>query len=308
MDNNESYVFDNGEFKLEHEVKVGVRSKALNYGLGVFEGFRAYWNEDEQQLYGFRLKDHFKRLKECTKITNLNFPYSVDQMIDFTKQLLVKNNLKQTTYVRPLVLNDSNDITPNLKDPVVRVIMYVQPMKKRVMKDELTAGFSSWERLNDNMLPPHSKTTGAYMNSALAFLEAGNHGYDEALFLTNNGHVSEGTRENIFMLKHGKLVTPPTSDNILEGITRETVMQLVSNEFEIPVEERSISRTELYGADEVFVSGTAMEVTSLVEVDNRVIADGHEGKLVKSLKELFFSVTTGKNSKYKDYCTPVYNK
>lgn len=306
MADQNTYVWDNGVLKPESAVTISVRSKAVNYGLGVFEGLRAYWDNENQQLYGFRFQQHFNRLKECAKITNLNFPYTVDELIDATKALLRKNQVHQSTYIRPLVLDDSHDITPNLKDPLVRVVIYLQPMKKRVATNELTAGFSSWKRVNDNMLPPHSKTTGAYMNSALAFLEAGEHGYDEALFLTDGGHVSEGTRENIFMFKHGKLVTPPPSDNILEGITRDMVIKLASEELGLPVVERSISRTELYGAEEVFVSGTAMEVTSLVEIDNRIIGNHHEGMLVKKLKNLFFKATVAQNPRYAKDCLPIF--
>lgn len=178
----------------------------------------------------------------------------------FTIKLLKKSNYRTTTYIRPLAFKGSNQIAPTLLDNDDRWVIYCQPLGSYAGKDELRVAFTSWERIGDNMLPPRAKPTAAYLNSGLASLEVVNRGYDEALFLTRNGHVCEGPWENVFMVRKGKLVTPP-SDNILEGITRETVMLLAAEELGIEVVERSITRTELYAADEIFFSGTAMEVT-----------------------------------------------
>ncbi|MFT8871149.1 MAG: branched-chain amino acid transaminase [Sporolactobacillus sp.] len=304
----ESYVFYQGEVVKEEDVKIGVRSKAFNYGLGVFEGIRAYWDEEKGQLYGFKLKDHYERLKQSAKTVNLNFDLSVDDLCRGTVELLRKNNCRQTTYVRPIVYNDAQDIGPTLDNPDVKVVIYTQPLNKYAGKSELSVGVSSWRRLTDNQLPPRTKATAAYLNSALAALETKRAGFDEAIFLTSGDHVCEGSGENIFMFKKGKLVTPSLSDNILEGITRELVIRLAKEEMGLEVVERSVSRTELYAADEVFFSGTAMEVTPVVAVDHRTIGTGHEGDVCKRLKQLFFGLTLGQNPKYAECCTPVYDK
>ncbi|MCO7127013.1 branched-chain amino acid transaminase [Sporolactobacillus shoreicorticis] len=304
----EVYAYYQGKIVKEDDVKISVRSKAFNYGLGVFEGIRAYWDDDAQQLYGFKLKEHYERLKESAKTVNLDFDLSVDDLIKGTVELLKANNCRTTTYVRPIVYNDALDIGPTLDVKDVKVVIYTQPLNKYAGKSELSVGVTSWKRISNNQLPPRTKATAAYMNSALAALETKRAGFDEAIFLTDGDHVCEGSGENIFMFRKGKLITPPTSDNILEGITRELVMKLAKEEMGLEVVERSISRSELYVADEVFFSGTAMEVTPIVEVDHRMIGTGHEGEVCKQIKQLFFGLTVGKNPKYVESCTPVYDK
>ncbi|MFX3617171.1 MAG: branched-chain amino acid transaminase [Sporolactobacillus sp.] len=304
----ESYVFYQGEIIKEDDVKISVRSKAFNYGLGVFEGIRAYWDDESEQLYGFKLKEHYERLKQSAKTVNLNFDLTVDQLVQGTLDLLKKNNCRQTTYVRPIVYNDSVDIGPTLDNADVKIVIYTQPLNKYAGKPELSVGVTSWRRLSDNQLPPRTKATAAYLNSALAALETKRAGFDEAIFLTDGNHVCEGSGENIFLFKKGKLVTPSPADNILEGITRELVIKLAREEMGLEVVERSVSRTELYAADEVFFSGTAMEVTPVVEVDHRTVGTGHEGEVCKRLKELFFGLTLAQNPKYAESCTPVYDK
>ncbi|MGM0396044.1 MAG: branched-chain amino acid transaminase [Bacillota bacterium] len=304
----QSYVFYDGKIVEEQEVSISIRSKAFNYGLGCFEGIRAYWDEENEQLYGFRLKEHYERLLESAKALYMDIPYTVQELCDITVELLKKNGFNTTTYVRPVVYKGSESLTPTLFDDDNRLLMYCQPMGNYAGKTELRVAVSSWRRITDTMLPPRTKSTGAYLNSALASLEVLQNGYDEAIFLTNDGKVCEGPGENVFLVKKGKLVTPPLSDDILEGITRDTVMTLAREELGMEVVERSVSRTELYNAQEVFFSGTAMEVTAVVEVDNRKVGDGHEGPVCKKLKGMFFDITTGGNEKYKHYLTPVYDK
>ncbi|MDT8718685.1 branched-chain amino acid transaminase [Clostridium sp. 19966] len=302
----ESYVFYQGKIVKESEVNIGIRSKAFNYGLGCFEGIRAYWSEEKGQLYGFRLKDHYVRLLQSAKSLNMKVPYTVDELCAFTLELLKKNEFKTTTYIRPVVYKGGEGLAPTLNDEDDRILIYCTPMGKFAGKEELSVCITSWRRLEDNMIPPRTKATAAYLNSALASLEAAQAGYDEAIFLTANGHVCEGPGENIFIYKKGQLITPPASDNILEGITRELVIKLAKEELGLDVVERSISRTELYASDEMFFSGTAMEVTPVVKVDNRLVGDGKQGEVYKKVKELFFGLTTGDNPKYAKYCTPVY--
>jgi branched-chain amino acid aminotransferase len=300
------YVFYEGKIVPENEVHISVRCKGFNYGLGCFEGIRAYWDETEKQLHVFRMREHYERLLQSCKTLYINIPHTVEELCQATIDLLKKNNFQTTTYIRPVAFKGSNHVAPTLLDDDNRLVIYCQPMGNFMGKDELRAGFTSWERLGDNMLPPRTKPTAAYLNSALASLEVVSKGYDEALFLTRNGHVCEGPGENVFMVRNGKLITPPPSDNILEGITRDTVMLLARQELGIEVIERSITRTELYAADEVFFSGTAMEVVAVVEVDDRKIGSGHQGPICRKLKDLFFQVATSKIKSYSDFCTPVY--
>lgn len=301
-----SYVFHQGEIVEEKDVNISIRCKAFNYGLGCFEGIRAYWDEKSQQLYLFRLKEHYERLLQSCKALWINIPYTAEELCEFTLELLRKNNFKTTVYIRPVAYKGSNALFPTLYDDDNRILIYCQPLNKLSEKEELRVAVSSWRRISDNMIPARTKPTGGYLNSALASLEVLQNGYDEAIILTDEGYVCEGPGENIFIYKNNQLITPPPSDNILEGITRRTIIELASKEFGIEVVERSIARTELYSAQEAFFSGTAMEVTSIVEIDNRKIGDGKPGEVCKKVKELFFGLTTGKNPKYSSYCTSVY--
>jgi branched-chain amino acid aminotransferase len=305
---NESYVFYQGKIVEEKEVSISIRCKAFNYGLACFEGIRAYWDEESEQLYAFRLKEHYERFLQSCKTINIKLPYTVDDLIKFTIELLKKNNFKTTTYVRPIAYKGADKIGPTLNDDDDRIVIYCQSLGSYTGKTELKVAVTSWSRVEDNMLPPRTKATAAYLNSGLASLEVIRKGYDEAIFLTRSGHVCEGPGENIFMVRKGKLITPPPSDNILEGITRDTVMLLAKNELGIEVVERSITRTELYAADELFFSGTAMEVTPIIEVDDRVVGNGKPGEISAKIKKLFFEITTGKNPKYAHFCIPVYEK
>lgn len=304
-----SYVFYNGEIVEEEKVSVSIRSRVVNYGLGVFEGIRAYWSDEDQELYGFKLIEHYKRFLQSAKIVNLKIDYTAEELADFTIELLRKNGYKQTTYIRPIAYKDTKIVGVSIEgheDDVVAI--YLQPMGKYMEQEEFRVKVSSWVRIADNMLPPRTKATAGYLNSALASLEAKRAGYDEAVLLNRNGYVCEGPGENIFIYKKGKLITPPASDDILEGITRDVVMQLAREEFGIECVEKSIARTELYNADEVFFSGTAMEVAPVVEVDGIKVADGKPGEVCMKLKELFADITHGRNEKYKDSLRPVYGK
>lgn len=302
----DSYVVYNGKIVNEKEVSISIRSKGFNYGLGCFEGIRAYWDEKSGQLYGFKLKDHYTRFLQSCKALNLNLPYSVNELCSLTVELLKKNGFKTTTYIRPIAYKGAESIGPRINDNDNRLVIYCCPMGNYSGKQELKTMITSWARVEDNMIPPRTKPIAAYLNSALASFEATSAGYDEAIFMTRDGHVCEGPGENLFIVKKGKLITPPPEDNILEGITRETVMKLAKEELGIEVLERSITRTELYACDEVFFSGTAMEVTPVVEVDNRVIGNGKQGDVCRKIKNLFFDIATGKNSKYAESCTPIY--
>ena len=301
-------VFYQGNIVDESTVSISIRSKAFNYGLACFEGIRAYWDDEEEQLYGFCMKEHYDRLLESCKCLNMEIPYTSEELCDITVELLKANNCKTTTYIRPIVYKGSELLKPSLMEKDDRILIYTQPLDSYAGKDELRVAVSSWRRISDTSLPPRTKATAGYLNSALAGLEVLGNGYDEAIFLTQSGYICEGPGENIFFVKNGKLITPPPSDDILEGITRALVMKLAKEELGMEVVERSVARTELYNSQEVFFSGTAMEVTSVVEADNRKIGTGHAGEIYKELKSIFKQVGIGKIEKYKYLTVPVYEK
>jgi branched-chain amino acid aminotransferase len=301
-----SYVYYQGQVVDEKEVSISIRCKAFNYGLGCFEGIRAYWDDEEKELYVFRMREHYERLLNSCKSLYINIPYTVDELCEATIELLKKNDFKTTVYIRPVAFKGSQALYPSLYDDDNRILIYCQPLGKLVEKDDFKVKVTSWRRIEDNAIPARTKPTGGYLNSALASLEVLQDGYDEAIFLTESGKVCEGPGENIFVYKNSKLLTPPANDNILEGITRDTVIKLAID-MGIEVEERSIARSELYSADELFFCGTAMEVAPISYVDKRKIGDG-EFKICKSIKKAFFGLATGKNDKYIEFCTPVYEK
>lgn len=301
-----SYVFYDGQIMDEDNVNLSIRSKAFNYGLGCFEGIRAYFDEEDEQLYVFRMKEHYDRFLNSCKVLYINIPYNCEQLCNITIELLKKNNFKTTTYIRPIAYKGSNGLNPTLLDEDNRLAIYCTPMGRFAGKEEMSVAVTSWQRISGNAIPARTKATAAYLNSALASLEVLQNGFDEALFLSDKGNICEGPGENIFMVKNGKLITPPPSDDILEGITRDTVIKIAKEEFGIHTIERSISRAEIYGADEVFFSGTAMEVTPIVYIDRRIIGSGKTGEISQKIKDTYMTITKGKNPKYAKYCSPVY--
>jgi branched-chain amino acid aminotransferase len=300
------YIFDQGRFLDESEVSVSVRNKGLNYGLGCFEGIRAFWNESQKQLFVFRLFDHYKRFHESGHSLNLIIPYSPMQLFYWTIQLLKINNVRQDVYIRPICIKGENTLSPDLTGPFNRVMIYCTYLKEYIPKPALNVSISSWSRMGSNMIPPQAKPTGGYLNAALASTEARLNGFDEAIFLTKEGNVSEGPGENIIILKNNQLMTPPISDDVLAGITRDTVMQLARHELQLPFFEKSLSRTELYSADEVFFTGTAIGIKPIIQIDRRIIGTGQEGPITKEIRSRYDYIVSGNNTDYLGYCTTVY--
>ncbi|MFC0270843.1 branched-chain amino acid transaminase [Metabacillus herbersteinensis] len=299
------YIFDQGRFLDESEVSVSVRNKGLNYGLGCFEGIRAFWNESQKQLFVFRLFDHYKRFYESGNSLNLRIPYSSMDLFRWTIHLLKINSIREDVYIRPICINGENTLHPDLSSSFNRVFIYCTDISY-ISKPALKVSVSSWTRIGSNMIPPQTKPTGGYLNSALASTEAKLNGFDEAIFLTKDGNVSEGATENIFIVKNKQLITPPISDDILAGITRDTVMRLVNHELKLPIFEKSLSRTELYSADEVFFTGTAIGIKPIIQIDRRVIGKGLEGPITKEIRSRYDHIVRGNNMNYIGYCTPVY--
>jgi branched-chain amino acid aminotransferase len=290
------------------EAKIGIMTHALHYGTACFEGIRGNWNGEEKQIYLFRIRDHFQRLKKSCHIMKISLPYSVDELCQFTVELVEKNGYREDIYVRPLAYKSSQVVGVRLHNLEDDFLMFVIPFGPYLdINKGCRCCVSTWRRIDDNMIPPRAKVTGLYVNSALAKTEAWENGFDEAILLNQYGHVSEGSGENIFLVVEGRLVTPPSSDNILVGITRNTIIELAKNELGIDTMERSIGRNELYIADECFLTGTAAHVTPVIEIDHRRIGEGAIGEITKKLQQLYFDVVRGKNPRYIDWCTPAYS-
>lgn len=298
------WAFFKGEFVPIADAKISIMSQVVNYGIGAFGGIRAYWNDDRQQLYVFRIHDHVRRFLNSCKLFNATLPYSADDLKRIILDLLRREGYHEDAYVRPLVYNATEDITPRLYDVEFQFACFSRPQGNYI-KLQVHACTSSWRRVDDNSVPSRGKLTGSYINSAFAKSEAHWNGYDEAIVLNQDGHIAEGSAMNLFIVRHGKLITPPIFDNILEGITRNTVLQL-AHDLGIPVDERSIDRTELYIADEVFFCGTGAQVAIVTEIDHRRIGTGQIGPIGQKLQETYFGVVRGKNDKYADWLTPVY--
>jgi branched-chain amino acid aminotransferase len=291
------------------EAKVGILTHALHYGTACFEGIRGNWNEEQKQLFIFRVKDHYERMHKGCRILKIDPHYSVDEMTELTVKLVEKSGYHEDVYIRPLAYKSSEVIGVKLHDLEDDFLIIVATLPAYLDADRgVRCCTSSWRRVDDTMIPARGKITGIYVNSALAKTEANELGFDEAILLNHDGHVSEGSGENIFLVLEGKLVTPPSSDNILMGITRDTVIYLARNELGMEVVERSVDRSELYVADEAFFSGTAAHVSPILEVDHRRVGNGEIGKTTKELQRLYFDVIKGKNRKYLHWCTPAYSK
>ncbi len=281
------------------EATVGVATHALNYGTAVFGGIRGYWNEEKQRLFVFRPHDHFRRLLNSARMMCMEINHTPESLTEIMHELLRTDGYKQDVYIRPLVYISEQGIGVRLHDLETDVTMFALPFGLYVKNDTgAHATISSWRRLDDNMIPARGKVAGAYANSALIKTDAVRAGFDEALVLNVDGHISEASAMNIFMVRDGVVITPPVTDNILEGITRKTVMELARNELGLTVVERSIDRTEIYICDELFMSGTAAQVTVVTKVDHRNVGNGEMGPIAARLRQLFDDVVRAKNPKY----------
>ncbi|MDQ6918116.1 MAG: branched-chain amino acid transaminase [Candidatus Dormibacteraeota bacterium] len=302
-----SWVFFNGEFRRYHDARIGLMTHALHYGTGVFEGIRAYWNAPKNQLFLLQAPEHFNRLRRSGNIMKMTLPHSTEELVNLTIELLRRNEYKADTYVRPLLYKSSEVIGVRLAGIAESFLIYTAPMGNYVdVDDGIRCMVSSWRRVSDQSLPARGKITGAYANSALAKAEAEENGFDEAIVLTTDGHVSEGSAENIFMYKDGVFVTPPVTDDILEGVTRKLLMGLIESELGKKVVERCIDRTELYTCDELFMCGTGAQVSPVVEVDRRPVGEGGIGELTGELQSIYFGAVRGDNPKYSEWCLAVY--
>ena len=291
------------------QAKVGVLTHALNYGTGAFGGLRGYWNPNQEQMYLFRPEDHYRRLLNSAKMLCMDFDHTPKSLTDITIELLRKEGFRENVYIRPLVYKASEGIGVKLHGLDDEISIIALPFGRYVANDtDAHVTFSSWRRIDDNVIPARGKITGAYANSAFIKTDALRAGFDEALVLTQAGHISEGSAENIFMIRDGVLITPPVTENVLEGITRRSVMALAEEELGLPVVERPIDRTEVYICDELFMTGTAAQITAITRVDYRPVGGGAMGPVATRLRELFLDVVSGKVEAYQAWNTPVFEK
>jgi len=301
-----SFAFINGQILPLEEAKIGVMTHALHYGTAVFEGIRGNWNPDSRQIYLFRLPEHYHRLLSGAGVLKMDLKYTVSQLCDLTVQLVKRCGFEEDIYIRPLAYKSSQSMGVRLHNLDDDLLIFVIPWGAYLDMESARCSVSSWHRPPDNTMPPSVKIAGMYVNNAFAKTEAVENGFDEAIMLAPDGHVAEGSGENIFLVKDGKLYTPPVYSNILVGITRDTAITLARNELDIETIERPIDRVELYQAEECFLTGTAAHLTPVAEIDRRKIGKGEVGPVTRRLQELYFKVIRGDHPNYMHWCTGAY--
>ena len=304
-----NHAYFEGKFVPYSDAKVGVLTHGFNYGTAVFGGLRGYWNKEEEQLFIFRPLDHYKRFLNSAKIMCMELGQTPESLTQLTLELLRMEGYQRDVYIRPLAYKADEIIGVKLHGLTDEITIVAVPFDRYVANDtDAHVTFSSWRRVDDNMIPARGKISGAYANSALIKSDAIRAGFDEALVLTQDGHVSEGSAMNVFMVRDGIVITPPVTENILEGITRRSVIDFVREDLDLPVVERPIDRTEVYLCDEFFMTGTAAQITAVTQVDHRSIGAGVMGPVTAQIRQLFDDVVHGRNPRYMDWVTPVYEK
>ena len=296
--------FDGG-FVAFADAKVSIATHALQYGTGVFEGIRGYWNASQEELYVFRLREHFERMANLCRIVRIELPGDPDELTAIVIELLKRNAFRSDVYIRPLAYKAGRVVKVALHGIRDGFGIYAFPMGGYLSTGGVVAHTTSWRRISDDAIPARAKISGAYINTALAVDEAGDHGAAEAIFLTANGHVSEGGGSNLYMVRDATLITPPVTDDILEGITRQTILGL-ARELGYPVAERSIDRTELFIADEIFFCGTGAQVAPCVKVDGRPVGTGAIGPVATAIGDRYFAIARGDDGAHPEWRTPVY--
>ena len=303
-----SYAYFHKQFVPLAEAKIEIMTHALHYGTAIFEGIRGNWNSEHQQIYLFRLKEHYNRMKNGCQVMRINLPHTIEELCQITIELVAKCGFTEDIYLRPLAYKSAKALGVRLHDLEDDFLIFAIPWGPYLDVDKARCTISSWHRPDSNVIPPRVKTSGLYVNNALAKTEAIHKGFDEAIMLTSDGHISEGSGENIFLVIDGKLVTPTVYNNILVGITRNTVIDLARNEMGIETIERPIDRGELYTAEECFLTGTAAHITPVAEVDHYTIGNGEIGEITARLQQTYSEVIRGNNPNYLHWCTPAYKK
>ncbi len=299
------YAFFGGEIRPIEEAKISILAAVVNYGLAVFEGIRAYWIPERQESLIFRLGDHVDRLRRNGRILLMDLPLTPDGAAKVAAELLAREGIRGDAYIRPLLYKSAPEIGPHVHDSPCELSMFVTPLSRYADTSEgIRVVVSSWRRIADAAIPPRGKISGSYVNAALAKSEAALAGADDAILLSEDGSVSEGTVSNLFLVRAGHLITPPVTAGILEGITRQSVLAL-AEDLGLPIAERPVQRSELYVADEAFLCGTAMELAPVVEVDHRAVGDGVPGPITRRLAQAFDDAVHGRSRRHADWCTAV---
>ena len=302
--NNAEFIWFDGEFKPWNSVTVPITTHAIHYGTSVFEGIRGYSNDEN--LFVFKLREHIQRLIQSAEVYSINSRYTVSEICSSIVELLKKNNIRKSCYIRPLLFVGLHGIDLNVtKNSPSHLAIIAFPFNRYFPETGIKTCISSWRRINENSTPPMAKAGGNYMNSVLATQECKRNGYDESILLDYQGNVSEAPGENIFLVRGNKIYTPPLSDSVLEGITRDTAITLARH-MGYEVQERSITRTELYIADELFVTGTAAEITPIISVDNHTVGSGQAGEITKKILDHYQKVVISQIPEYREWLTPVW--
>lgn len=299
------YLLRDGELIEYDDARLHVLATTLKYGVGVFEGFRAYWSAEDNELYAFRVKDHMRRLVDSMRVVEIDGPDEIDTLSDQLLGLVRANELRSNLHMRTQVFVNSSDGKPDDRGPAI-VFMAAIPMGNYFGATGLDVQISSWARLSDRSMPPRIKSIANYQNGRLALLEARRNGYDAALLLTEDGHVAEGAGYNVFIVRDGRLCTPPSTESILEGITRDSIIHLARTELNLDVDLRPIDRTELYSAEEIFVCGSAAEVNHVGSVDRNIIGSGSAGEVTQLLQDLYQKAVVGRVATDQNWALPVY--
>ena len=298
------FVWFDGKIVKDEDAKVPVMTHAIHYGTSVFEGLRGYWNS--KNLYIFRLDDHIKRFRNSGKVYSISLRFTDKEIANAIIDLCKKNNVKESCYIRPFYFVGRHGINLHVTENTpthAAVVMF--PFGELFNKNGIKTGISSWRRINDMSIPPLAKMGGNYLNSILATQESKRNGYHEAILLDHLGNISEAPGENIFITRNGKLLTPPPSSSALEGITKDSVIK-IAKDLGYQTIEREIPRTEIYFADEVFLTGTAAEITPVIAIDGKKIGDGKVGKITEKIRTIYSDIAMGKNKKYSRWITAVY--
>ena len=302
-----AWAYFEGQIRPIDEARVSVRTHTFNYGTGAFGGLRGYWNSADEQLYVFRIEDHYRRFLNSGRILMAHVQETPADLVAITLDLLRREGWREDCYIRPILYKADEVIGVRLHDLRDAITIFSQPFGRYIQAEEgAKVCTSSWRRVDDTAIPPRGKLIGSYMNSALIKSEAVLNGFDEAIVLDQAGHVAEGSAENLFIVRNGTLITPPVQSNVLEGITRNTMMHLATNVLGVAVLEREIDRSEVYYADEAFFCGTGVQVAAIASVDHRPIGAGSIGPITTQLRDLLFRVVRGQEAGYGHWLTPVY--
>ena len=299
--------FFEGQIVPIDQAKISITNHTFHYGTGCFAGIRGYWNENQQQMYVFRLSDHFERFLNSCKFLHSVIEYDRAQLEAFTLELLRQEQWKENVYIRPIAYKDEGVYRVWLHDAQDKVAIFSQPIGPYLKKEDgIKVSVSSWRRVDDTAIPARGKVNGTYVNSSLAKSDAMLSGFDEAILLNQDGHVSEATAANFMMIRKGTLITPPITANLLEGVVRKSMAEIARDKLGIPVEEREIDRSELYLADEAFFCGTGVQMAAVGSIDHRLVGDGKKGPITAKLGDLFYKILIGEEADYQHWITPVY--